>query len=200
MKAVEDELQSLKDKKMWDLVELPEGTNSIGSCWHFTVKFGPNGKPSRHKARFVAKGFSQREGNDYKETYSPHAARLSLVRLVMNIAAQKSWQIKKLDIKRAYLNANVDADIFIKQPEGFEKQCSNGVNLVCKLNKSLYGLKQSGRNWYYTLKAFLEKSGFVGCVPDSCSFLRHVTGCLIVVVCLWVDDINYCGNDEGFVD
>ena len=93
----------------------------------------------------MAKGFSQREGIDYKETYSP-TARLSTVRIFMNIAAQNSWQIKQLDIKTAYLNANVDADVFMKQPEGFGEKGPNGEKLVCKLNKSLYGLKQSGRN------------------------------------------------------
>ena len=185
VKAMEDELQSLKGNKVWDLVELPDGKNSIGSRWHFTVKFGPNGKPSRHKARFVAKGFSQREGIDYKETYSP-IARLSTVRVVMNIAAQNSWQIKQLDIKTANLNANVDADISMKQPEGFEEKGPNGEKLVCKLNKSLYGPKQSGRNWYYTLKAFLEKIGFVVCMHDSCLFVRHVNDCVNAVVCVCV--------------
>ena len=90
VKATEDELHSLKDNKVWDLVELPDGKNSIGSRWHFTVKFESNEKPCRHKARFVAKRFSQREGIDYKETYSP-TARLSTVRVVMNIATQNRW-------------------------------------------------------------------------------------------------------------
>ena len=113
MKAMEDKLQSLKDNNMWGLVELPDGKNSIGSRWHFTVKFGPDGKPCRHKERFVAKGFSQREGIDHKDTYSP-TTRLSAARVAINIAAQNSWQVKQLDIKTANLNANVDADIFIK--------------------------------------------------------------------------------------
>ena len=128
-------------------MELPVGKNSTGSRWHFTVKFGSNGKPCRHKPRFVAKGFSQLEGIDYKETYSP-IARLSTVRVVMNIAAQNSWRKKQLDIKTAYLNANVDADIFMKQPEGFAEKCPNGEKLVCKLNKSLCGFKQSEISLY----------------------------------------------------
>ena len=73
VKAMEDELQSLKDNKLWTLVELPEGKISTSTRWHFTVKFGPNGKPCRHKAMFVANGFSQSVGNDYEETYSPTA-------------------------------------------------------------------------------------------------------------------------------
>ena len=68
------------------------------------------------------------------------------------------------------------------------------------MNKSLYGLKQSGRNWYYTLKAFLEKIGFVVCVHDSCLFVRHVNDCVNAVVCVWVDDIIYCGKDDDLVD
>ena len=113
-------IQSLKYTKVWDIVELPEGKNSIGSRWHFTVKFGSSGKPCRHKARFVAMGFSQREGMDYKETYSPIGC-LSTVRVVMNIAAQNSWQIKQLDIKTAYLNANVDADMLMKLRQRFRR-------------------------------------------------------------------------------
>ena len=128
---MENELQSLKDNKVWDLVKLPDGKSSIGSRWHFAVKFGPYGKPCRHKPRFVAKGFSQREGIDYNETYSP-TARLSTVRVIMNIAAQNSCEIKQLDIKTAYLNANVDTDIFMKQLEVFEEKRPNGEKLVCK--------------------------------------------------------------------
>ena len=91
----------------------------------------------------MSKGFSQCEGIDYKETYSP-TARLSTFRVVMNIAAQNRWQIKQLDIKTACLNANVDANIFMRQSEGFKEHGPNGEKLVWKLNKSLYGLNSLG--------------------------------------------------------
>ena len=88
----------------------------------------------------------------------------------------------------------------MKQPEDFEEKGLNGEKLVCKFNKRLYGLEQSGRDWYYTLKAFLEKIGFVGCVHDSCLFVRHVNDCVNAVVGVCVDDIIYCGKGDDFVN
>ena len=109
-------------------MELREEKNVLGSRWHFTVKFEPNAKPCRRNARLVAKGFSLREEIDYKKTYSP-TARLETFRVVKSIAAQNSWSSKQLDTKIGYLNDNVDADIFIKQPDCFEEKRPNGKKI-----------------------------------------------------------------------
>ena len=133
---------------------------------------------------------------DYEETFSP-TARLSTVRVLLCLVAQNNWCVKQLNIKTAYLNANVDEEIYMKQPEGFEVSSKSEDLLVCELQKSLYGLKQSGRNWYFTLK-YLESIGFVACVHDCCLFVRNVD-CDLSVVCVWVDDIIYCGKSLSFL-
>ena len=114
----------------------------------------------RYKARFVAKGFSQVFGKDFYETYSP-TTRLSIIRILMSLA-----------ISNDYLNAPIEEDVVIKQPEGFELMDENGKPFVCKLKKSLYGLKQSGRNWFLTLKAFLITLRFVNSFHDECLFIK----------------------------
>ena len=143
-KAMKKEFDSLEKNNVCELVR-NRGDEPIGSIWHFALKYGPNGEISRFKARFVAKGLTQVEGKDFHETYSP-TAKMSTIRIVLSLAVQNRYQLRKLDIKTAYLYAKLDEKILMKQPEGFEKFDEEGKPLVCLLKKSLYGLKQSGRN------------------------------------------------------
>ena len=127
------------------LTPLPSGKQAVGRRWVYTIKECANGSKS-YKARFVAKGYSQKEGLDYyHETFAP-TAQLTSVRVVMQLAAQNGLMLHQMDIKTAYLNAPIDCEIYLEQPEGFEAKTENGEQLFCRLNKSLYGLKQSGRN------------------------------------------------------
>ena len=103
----------------------------MGGKWVFAVKTGPNGEET-HKARYVAKGFSQIADIDYEETFDP-TARMSSVRVLMQKAVQNNMLIHQMDVKTAYLNAPIDREIYIQQPEGFEKCDKNGNELVCKL-------------------------------------------------------------------
>ena len=104
----------------------------------------------------------------------PPTARLSTVRVHLCLVAQNIWCVKQLDIKAAFLKANVEEEMYMKQPEVLEVSSKQGYLLVCKLHKSLYGLKQSGRNWHSTLKKYLESIGFVACVHKSCLSVRKV--------------------------
>ena len=143
--AMDEELNSLWDNDTFERTSLPEGQTSVGGNWVYTIKLGPNGE-EYYKARFVAKGYSQAPGIDYHETFSP-TARLTLVRMLMQLAVQKGMVIHQMDVKTAYLNAPIDCELYVEQIEGYEQKGPNGQKLVCKLKKSLYGLKQSGRNW-----------------------------------------------------
>ena len=194
--AMKKEFDSLEKNKIWELVR-NRGEKPIGSRWHFALKYGPNGEISRFKARFVAKGFSQVGGRDFHETYSP-TAKMSTIRIVLSLAVQNRYQLRQLDIKTAYLNAKLDEEILMKQPEGFEKFDEEGKPLVCLLKKSLYGLKQSGRSWHRTLKSYLEELGFENSVFDECLFVRRIEGEIEGLICLWVDDIVVCGADKNF--
>ena len=194
--AMKKEFESLEKNKVWELVR-SRGEKPIGSRWHFALKYGPNGEISRFKARFVAKGFSQVEGRDFHETYSP-TAKMSTIRIVLSLAVQNRYQLRKLDIKTAYLNAKLDEELLMNKPEGFEKFDEEGKPLVCLLKKSLYGLKQSGRNWHRTLKSYLEELGFEKSAFDECLFVRRIEGVIEGLICLLVDYIVVCGADKNF--
>ena len=147
-----EEMNSLRENETFTLTTLPEGRKSVGGRWVFTVKENSDGSES-YKARYVAKGFSQVEGIDYKETFAP-TANITSIRSLMQIAAQHDLILHQMDVKTAYLNAPIDCEIYMEQTEGSEVQRGKG-RLVYKLNKSLYGLKQSGRNWNSLLHSYL---------------------------------------------
>ena len=153
--AMKAEFDSLCSNKVWTLEELPKGTKPLKGKWHFAMKHNEDGSFKKCKARFVAKGFSQLEGRDFFETCSP-TARMPTIRILLNLAAQYQVKPRQIDIKTAYLNADIEEDIYMEQPEAFKVKSNAGNQEYCRLRKSVYGLKQSGRNWYLTLKMFLK--------------------------------------------
>ena len=168
---MQQEYNSLIKNHVWELVSLPENAKAIGR-WHFANKFDSDGNVNKHKARFVAKGSSQQQGIDYKDTYSP-TTRLSTIRIVLQIVTNLGGMPKQMDIKTAYLNAPIEENVYMLHPEVFEKFDTDGNPLVCKLNKSIYGLKQSGRNWFLTLKGHLETIDFEACIHHPCLFIKN---------------------------
>lgn len=114
----------------------------------FKTKQGPDSEITRHKARLVARGFSQKPGQDFDETYAP-VVKFATMRMVLAFAAHHDLHLQQMDIKTAYLNGIISEDIYMSQPEGHIVR--NKDKLVCKLNKGIYGLKQSGRKWYERL-------------------------------------------------
>ena len=194
---MQQEYNSLIKNQVWELVPLPENVKAIGSKWHFANKYDSNGNVTKHKARFVAKGYSQQQGIDYKDTYSP-TTRLSTIRIILQIVANLGGIPKQMDIKTAYLNAQIEENVYMLQAEGFEKFDSDGNPLACKLNKSVYGLKQLGRNWFLTLKGHLETIGFEACIHDPCLFIKKWNNTL-AMICVWVDDIIfYCPETDFY--
>ena len=125
-----------------DLVELPNGRTSIGCRWVFKIKHQINGRVERFKGRLVAKGYAQKYGIDYDETFSP-VVRFSSIRALLAFAVQNGMLIHQMDVETAFLNGNLDEEIYMDQPEGYG--IPGKEHLVCKLKKSLYGLKQSSR-------------------------------------------------------
>ena len=157
MKAMESEINSLNANKIWDLAELPCGRKAIGSKWAFKRKYDSGGNMKQHKGRLVAQGFLQKHGVDYDETVCP-VVRLDSVRTVITLAAKHDLKLHQLDITTAFLNGELNEDIYMKQPEGF--QVKGKEHLVCKLNRSLYGLKQSPRCWNEALNSQLKEMHF----------------------------------------
>lgn len=150
--------------------------------------------PDSYKARYVAKGYDQVEGIDYFETFAPTANMTSL-RTLMQIAAQHDLVVHQMDVSTAYLNASIDTEIYIKQPEGYEVKSEDGEELVWKLNKSLYGLKQSGRNWNQLLHDYFIREGFQRNPVDHCVYLKK-SGNSLIVALIWVDDIVIAASNE----
>ena len=180
------EYNLLFENNVWEVVDNQE-LKPIGSRWHIALKCGPSGEIARYKARLVAKGFSQVPGRDY-EAYSP-TTRVSAIRIFLSYSLRNDSELKQMDIKTAYLNADIDEEIFMQEPEGFEKYNEQGNPLVCKLNKSSYGLKQCGRNWYLTIKSFLGGLGFVSSIQDECLFIKKGQRRYGMNDLSWVDDM-----------
>jgi hypothetical protein len=158
-KAMDEEMSSLVDNDTYELTPVPEGRSVVGGRWVYAVKLGPKNQ-EKFKARYVAKGYSQIENVDYTETFSP-TARVTSIRMLMQLAIQEGHLVHQMDVKTAYLNADIDCELYVQQPEGFIRAGNNGDKLVCKLKKSLYGLKQSGRMWNNMLHKYLLDEQFV---------------------------------------
>jgi hypothetical protein len=185
----------------WEVVDLPQAVNVVGSKWVFKAKKDAAGNVVRYKARLVAQGFSQVPGVDYFDTFAP-VARLASIRTVLAFAAAEDYETGQIDIKRAYLNGELTEDevIFMKQPPGYEKVGVDGAVKVLRLWKTLYGLKQAGRRWYHKLVYIMSKLGFTRCGGDQAVFYRRCeeTGVLIVVL-VHVDDCSIVGKTKALI-
>ncbi|GJW51255.1 retrotransposon protein, putative, ty1-copia subclass [Tanacetum coccineum] len=141
--AMNAEIQSMMDNMVWVLVDLPPGCKTVGSKWIFKKKTDMDGIVHTYKARLVAKGYTQLYGVDYEETFSP-VADIRAIRILISIAAFYDYEIWQMDVKTAFLNGYLDEDIYMVQPEGFVDP--NHPRKVCKLQRSIYGLKQASRS------------------------------------------------------
>lgn len=189
-KAMEEEMKSLAKNETWTLVPLPPGLNVVTCKWVFKSKTKPDGTLDRRKARLVARGFSQTHGVDFFETFSP-VVRYESVRCVLAYAASRNMFIRQFDVKTAFLYGPLDEEVYMQQPEGFE----DGTNRVCRLRRSLYGLKQSPRNWNGRFSDFLVENGFRAIPEDTCVYIRK-DGNDVTIVCLYVDDGLVCGSNN----
>ena len=190
--AMEAEYKSLCENQVWDLVPPPENCKIISSKWVYKCKRGENGDVERYKARLVAQGYTQRPGIDYEETFSP-VVRFESVRSVIALAVHKDMKLHQMDIKTAFLNRELSEEVFMKQPEGFVKEGEK--DLVCRLKKSIYGLKQSPRCWNTALDSHLKKMKFIQTKADPCIYVfKDKTETVIIAV--YVDDILIAGTSN----
>ena len=136
------EIHALEKNGTWEISELPAGKRLVGCKWIFTVKYNEDGSVNRFKARLVAKGFTQSYGIDYEETFAP-VAKLNTIQVLPSLAANLDWPLHQPDVKNAFLNGDLAEEVYMEIPLGFETQTTR--NKVCKLRRSLYGLKQSPR-------------------------------------------------------
>jgi len=186
-KAINEELETLRQAGTWELTEAPPDANIVGSKWVFCMKKDAAGNVIQYKARLVAQGFSQVLGVDYFNTFAP-VAKLAAIQSVLAMAAAEDLELHQIDIKGAYLNGELTGRevIFMQQPPGYH--APGLVKLVCRLQKTLYGLKQSGWHWYQKLvEIMLTHLGFAHCDVDQAIFFQR-EGQAIIIVLVHVDD------------
>jgi hypothetical protein len=191
--AAKREYKSLIDNDTWDLVELPEGETLFEGIWVFVTKRDEHGNEVKKKARWVVNGSRQRKDlGHFDKTASP-TLKFASLRTLLAKAAKRRWPVYQLDFDSAYLNGDLDEDIYVRQPEGFE--VPGKEHLVCKLKKSVYGLKQAGRQWNEKINAELELMGFYRCHADSCVYIKIlVTEVGDVEIGIYVDDSMLTGE------
>ena len=193
LKAMNLEMESMYSNSVWELVDQPDGIKPIGCKWIYKRKRGVDGKVETFKARLVAKGYTQKEGVDYEETFSP-VAMLKSIRILLSIAACLNYEIWQMDVKTAFLNGSLDESIYMVQPEGFVSQGQE--QKVCKLQRSIYGLKQASRSWNIRFDTSIKSYGFEQNIDEPCVYKRIIDKKVVFLV-LYVDDILLIGNDIG---
>ena len=193
--ATDDEMQSLHENKTWTLVDLPPGRKAIGSKWVFKIKRNADGSVERYKARLVAKGYDQKEGIDYNETFAPVVNGKS-IRVVFTLAAMNDCEIDHLDVKTAFLNADIKEEVYMEQPEGYKEKGKQ--HMVCRLNKTIYGVKQAPNEWNNEINGSIVSLGFSRCVSDTCVYVRRSKTGKSMIILLFVDDLVpvYAGDDK----
>jgi hypothetical protein len=193
--AMQEELNNFERSQVWTLVERPK-SNVIGTKWVFKNKQDENGMVTRNKARLVAQGFTQVKGLDFEETYAP-AARLEAIRILLADVAHHNFKLYQMDVKSAFLNGPIQELVYVEQPPGFEDP--KFPNHVYKLQKVLYGLKQSPRAWYECLNEFLLKQGFEIGKTDPTLF-THKVGKDMFVCQIYVGDIIFGSTNHSFCE
>jgi hypothetical protein len=191
-RAMEEEYTALMDNNTWDLVPRPANANVVTGKWIFKHKFHADASLDRYKARWVLRGFTQRPGIDYDETFSP-VVKPATVRTVLTIAHSRDWPIHQLDVKNAFLQGTLSETVYCYQPTGFTNSAL--PQHVCRLNKSLYGLKQAPRAWYSRFASFLLSLGFTEARSDTSLFVYR-RGSETVYLLLYVDDIVLTASSQ----
>lgn len=193
--AMQVEFEALSYNRTWTLCDLPQGRKPIRCKWVFKTKRDLTGAIERYKARLVVKGYSQRKGIDYEETYAP-VIRHGSLRYLFAVASHLNLDIHQMDVVTAFLQGDLNEEIYMEQPPYFEQ--SQHPRKVCRLNKALYGLKQSSRVWNEKLDNALKDFGLTQSPYDPCVYIR-IDGDKILIVAVYVDDFLLFSNLESWM-
>ncbi|MED6199745.1 hypothetical protein PIB30_116674 [Stylosanthes scabra] len=189
---MEEELSALELNRTWTLVDCPPKVKSIGCKWVYKIKRLPDGSIQRYKARLVAKGFTQTEGVDFLETFSP-VVKPATIRVVLALASIRQWPVQQLDVNNAFLHGDLSEIVYMALPPSFS---SNQPNQCCRLLKSLYGLRQSSRMWYAKLSTLLISCGYQQTDFDYNLFIK-IENKEISLLLVYVDDILITRNSPS---
>lgn len=191
-KAMKTEFEALTKQGVWTLERRPKYKNVVGCKWVLKTKYNADGSVERRKARLVARGFIQKFGEDYTETFAP-IGRMSSIRLLIALSVEYGLRLYHLDVVMAYINGNLNEEIYMEQAEGFVEP--NKEEMVYKLNKAIYGLKQSGRQWSEALDISLRKCGLKRMNADRCVYMLRAKNSVLIVLA-YVDDLIVATNSD----
>ena len=191
-RAMDEEMASIIANKTWRLTELPAGHKAIGLKWVYKLKHDASGNVQKHKARLVAKGYVQRQGIDFEEVFAP-VARMDSVRVLIALAAHHGWQVHHMDVKSAFLNGELKEEVYVSQPPGYI--VAGEEHKVLRLDKALYGLRQTSRALNEKLDKCLRGLGFTRSPAEHAVYGRGM-GATRLLVGVYVDDLIITGNDH----
>ena len=175
---------------------MPSGCKPIGCKWILKKKLKPDGTVDKYKARLVAKGFRQRENVDFFDTFSL-VTRITSIRVLISLVAIHSLVVHQMDVKTAFLNGELEEEIYMEQPEGFV--IHGQEDKVCKLDKSLYGLKQAPKQWHEKFDNLIVSNGFKVNESDKCIYYKSVNN-ICTIICVYVDDLLIFGSNIHVVN
>jgi hypothetical protein len=190
--AMTEEHQSIMKNEVWEIVPRPKEKSVVTSKWVYKIKHAADGSVDKYKARFVARGFSQKEGEDYDETFAP-VARYTSIRAIISLAASMGWNLHQMDVKTTFLNRAIEEEVYIEQPQGFEVHSRD--THVCRLKKALYGLKQAPRAWYARMDNYLRRLGFSKSHADPNLYYKVMDNAPVILL-LYVDDLFITGEES----
>jgi hypothetical protein len=196
MDAMTVEYQSIMKNDVWKVVPKPKNKDVVSSKWIYKIKHAIDESIEKHKERFVARGFSQKESIDYEETFAP-IAKYTSIRTIIAVAAKMKWKLHQMDVKTTFLNGVIEEKVYIEQPQGFEVE--DRKTHVCRSTKAMYGLKQAPRAWYGRIDNFLTSLGFTKSKTDPNIYFKVMNDVPFILL-LYVYDLFLIGEEKLITD
>lgn len=189
---MDQEIKMIEKNDTWELTDKPANKDIIALKWVYKIKYNEDGSIQKYKVRLVAKGYSQQPGIDFNETFAP-PVRMETIRTVLAIAVQLKLPVYQLDVKSAFLNGELEEEVYVEQPQGY---IIKGMEeKVCHLHKALYGLKQAPRAWNSKIDGYLLQNGFIKSLSEPSLYVKTHEPNDFLILCLYVDDLIYTGTN-----
>jgi len=193
IRAMNEEMSALERNETWEIVERPKDKKAVSCRCIYTVKYKFDGTLDQYKATLVAKGYTQTYEIDYEETFAP-MAKMNTIRIILSVAAHFGWEMHQFDVKNAFLHGRLEEEVYIEIPLGYG--AINEGNKVCRLKKTLYGLKQSPCAWFGRFTQAMISLGYRQSQGDHILFIKHSQNGKLTLLLVYIDDMIVTCDDE----